>query len=231
MVKTQVTQGGSSGIQSVIVVAITLFALSGLMVGFAYGAFTHPRQPKQANNNPPPQQTQVVKQTTTTPTVTATAPVQAHAIGCPAWLLPPTYSEQPDGISSYKVTIQADDNSSSGCGTSNTALRVAGITSKIWVTKTIPNGKLLDISANQTLLTSDQISTTLTGKIGNETYSELPYLSFSSSTPQVQTTDAQGQASWNYTVNPGSTAGGYSLVILTDWNGYYNLSWYGFGIS
>src|SRR5438067_10794854 len=70
---------GPARTQSLIITAITLFALSGLIIGFAAGAVTRPQQaaqPTPQNNN---NQTSIQKAQPTA----ATPQTQPQQLGCP----------------------------------------------------------------------------------------------------------------------------------------------------
>lgn len=204
---------------SVLMIALTLFALAGLMIGFAVGVFTHQKSAQTANTN----------KGTSIPVVAQKAmpqqsPVaQALPLGFPI-LNDPTNSfadtQTADGNTQYTVGAQAIDNN-------NKPIHAAGITFKLWLVQRIPNHKTFMLADNPTpaqMLTN--IANPIAGKVQNTNYPEISGFTFNSTTAQVQTSDAQGQVTWKYTIAPSIPAGNYNLVILSDWAGkYYNWSW------
>src|SRR5450755_687825 len=92
--------------RTIAIIAILLFALAGLISGFAVGAFVRPNQPHQATNpnqpiNPPVQG----KIGTPIPTPTTTRP---QLLGEPI-IKQVEYSEDADGTTSYTFSAQAVD--------------------------------------------------------------------------------------------------------------------------
>jgi hypothetical protein len=197
----------NEGTQSrmVAIIAILLFALAGLISGFAVGAFVRPNQPHQATNpnqpiNPPVQG----KAGTPTPTPTSTLP---QLLGVPI-IKTSQYSEIADGATGYTFTAQAIDKQQQ-------PIHNAGITCKMWLThdekvnNNMPTNRLTDI---------DTLAQPFPKEVANA-------LIFNSATPQVQQC-AAGQGNWNYNLASSLKSGTYYLVVLTDWSGvHYNWSW------
>ena len=206
--------------QTIIITAISLFALSGFMVGFAFGAFT---QYKGEGTTPNANSHDVqinAQKTILTPSPTSQA--QLQSLGCPdvEANLPHMLA---DGQTSYQATVQAKDKTGNqGNACSDIALEkpivADGITCKLWLTKAQdPSQNLIKISSQLQRL--DQL--------GNPFSDEIqPGLLFDPSTPQVQFCK-QGQGSWKFTISSTVSSGRYFIVGLTDWKGiHYNWSWY-----
>ena len=112
------------------ILALLLFALSGLLTGFATGAFTRPKQTVQQNNNnnnktnpsgnstPIPAQTQV-------PKGTQTPDILVVGLGCPSVQ---DYTVQEVRGSSYKFQAQITDKSAECKNGGGQPLHVAGVT-------------------------------------------------------------------------------------------------------
>lgn len=190
----------------IIVTAIVLFALAGLLSGFAIGGFVR-SQKNSLNNLPNQTSTSSKKHTTPTPTPTASTD---HPIpmGIPV-VDNRTYVENADGSTIYMVNAHAVYKTGEPISSS-------AITCKIWLTK---DG---NVSQN---ITSDRLRsvTTLDQPFPKE---EVGSLTFSASTPQTQVCN-NGQGTWNYTVSTSVHPGLYYIVVLMDWGGvHYNWSWF-----
>lgn len=190
--------------RGIAVMAIILFALAGLLSGFAVGAFVRPGQHSQVNLPSQPGTTP-----STQKTHAPTAPVTDH----PSTIEEPTinsytYTEVANGSAPYTVT--AFTTRKSGERISNSDL-----TCKIWLTR---NGNVsASITANRLRAVS-----TLSAPFPHEIQGALM---FSSSTPQTQTC-SNGKGTWNYTLSPTVQPGLYYIVSLMDWEGvHYNWSW------
>jgi len=209
----------------VVILALLLFALSGLMTGFATGAFTRPKQTaSQGNKNSKgtspatavPQQT---KNISTTPTV------QAAPVGCPT-VEQFSDPEIADGTHPYTFSVHATDKSGGTCSNMNNRIHASGITFKMWLIHRIPDGKGITFS-NKNLQNVANLTNPILAKIQDDDATEVQGLAFDTAhTPQVQQSDAQGHVTWSYTVPPSIEAGHYDMVILVDWAGqYYNWTW------
>ncbi|HJT57971.1 MAG TPA: hypothetical protein VJ761_15820 [Ktedonobacteraceae bacterium] len=190
--------------------AVLLFALSGLISGFAVGAFIHPKTAPTtglsgSNTNAP------VTQKSQTPDSKTTT--QATKLGYPV-IDTPVYFQKADGSTLYTFTAHAVDQAKDA-GHGN-PVHAAGITCKLWLTKdgnvssNIPAARLRSV-----------------GTLQEPFPKELPKaLVFTSGTSQIQSSNANGQATWKYTLSTSLHSGTYYLVVLMDWNGtHYNWSW------
>jgi hypothetical protein len=201
----------SGGLKVTIVVfAIFLFALSGLMMGLAVGAFTRHQQ------NPTPQQSNVAQQKAQT-TPTPNANIAQRGIACP--IFNPTFSETADGATDYQLSATLEDtsiskNANSGCGSGN-LLKVSGITCKIWVTN---NSDVLKSLTKDDFQPAANMQNTFPDEI-------LGAVTFTSG-QRVQDCSPTGVTSWSYKLSPTLKSGNYFLAVAADWQGQsWNWSW------
>ena len=186
--------------------AVLLFGLSGLISGFAVGAFVRPKFPVGTTNNGAPP----VSQSTSTKTTSQTNPIP---LGWPV-IDTITNSEIANDTTSYTLSAHAVDTSiDSGHGK---PLHATGITCKLWIEHIPGNGK---VELPSTKLVRMDLQQPLTP------YEIASGLTFSSSTPQIQQTNANGQVTWSYTVATNVDPGHYYLVVLMDWQGKSS-DWY-----
>lgn len=212
---------------AVLVTALILFAIAGLLSGFATGAINraHHTPPNTTSHN-----TQGNNSTTPSKTgsTTKTPGVSIVPIGCP---IPDRYVpiESADGQTPYTIsafaTAQSNDIKRS-CG--GNQLMDAGITFKLWLTQQIsysinfPQGAQSLFNSLNTPITGTAINKS--GKSSGE-IQDVQGLQFVG-TSQVQQSDAHGRVTWKYTLPTSLHAGAYNLFILVDWQGQeYDWSW------
>ncbi len=195
--------GGNSRSTIIVVLALLLFALSGLLTGFATGAFTRPKHIQTVLvNKIKPSPTTIVVQTQT-PNPNATAAPEVTKLGIP-YITQITYLETADGTTNYTLSAYPINQ------TPGTQIHVGDITCKIWLTK--------DKNAKSTLLASqDKLRSidTVSGILPTEMAQALTF----NSTPQTQLCSANGATTWTYTVSPNVDPGKYFLMVLADWKG------------
>lgn len=207
---TNSNHNGSSQSQKIIITAITLFALSGLVIGFAVGAITRP--PQAAQPTPTIKSSPIASQKAT-PSPT---PIQKAPLGCPVVDSQP-FSATADGTTPY--TVQAHATDKSGECLKGKPMQQAGITCKLWLSRVPGNGKI-DIP-NSALTKVDSLQQPIGGN--DEVVNGL---TFDPTTPQTQKCDSKGQATWKFSIAPDVKRGSYDFVVLTDWDGAYaNWSW------
>lgn len=201
--------------------AILLFALSGLISGFAVGAFIHPKTGSTtgnsgANTNPP------VAQKTQTPTSTETT--HPTPIDWPKIIQAPVGTEIADGTTSYTLSIQVVSKTNNR--KNDPPIHAAGITCKIWLTKDSNNiNNNVTKDQDKRLKSVNTLSQPFPGEI-------VGVLNFNGSSSQTQKTNADGQATWNYSIASSVDHGQYYIVMLADWNGiHYNWSWIGITVT
>src|SRR5579859_7716679 len=102
----QIPPGGRPQPQKLLIIVLTLFAFSGLLIGFTVGAYTRaPARAPLANSN----NSSTVASQGVTPTPTAGGiDVAALGVGCPL-IKQSTDPETADGNTSYTFTVQAVD--------------------------------------------------------------------------------------------------------------------------
>ncbi|HLQ29184.1 MAG TPA: hypothetical protein VK140_08110 [Ktedonobacteraceae bacterium] len=211
------TNNLSSQSRIIAFISILLFALAGLISGFAFGAFLHPGQQAQSPNQgqiatvPAPGQL-----TTPTPTSHTQHPVP---LGIPT-IDHVSYTEVADGTTSYNLSAQVVDQSGQG-----KPIHASDIICKLWLVQQIPNGGKFSIPT-QILANVNALQGSITGTVQGQPFPEVSGLTFDSTTPQTHLCSAKGKGIWKYQVTSSVPAGVYDLVVLSDWNGvHYNWSW------
>lgn len=195
--------GGNSRSTTIIILALLLFALSGLMTGFATGAFTRPKPTSQTQTNkgkPGVPPTATHKQT---PIANATATPEVTKLS-PPFVTHYDLSEMADGTTNYTVSAYPVDQQT------GKQPHIADITCKVWLTKDEKATATL-IGKQDTLRSIDTVSGVLPTEIDNG-------LNFVS-TQQTQMCSANSPTSWTYTIPPSIDHGKYFLMVLTDWKG------------
>lgn len=210
----------SSQSRSIAIVAVILFALSGLISGFSIGAFIHP--PKSSLTNP--------NTSGTTPPIVAQSPVATKGprtvktvpLGWPV-IAYFNSMEIADGTTSYTLSANPVDQSiDAGHGKE---VYASGITCKVWLIQHIPGTAHLSLPI-PTLQNISAIQNPITGTAKNQQYAEIPGLLFAANTPQTHACNPRGVTNWNYQIATTVTPGKYNLVVLTDWDGKrFNWSW------
>lgn len=206
--------------QSIAIVAIILFALSGLISGFAIGAFIHP--PKSSLTDP--------NASGTTPPIAGQSPVTTRGphsaktfpLGWPV-IEYFNDTENADGSTTYTFSAYPVDQSvDTGHGKQ---VYASGITCKVWLIQRIPGSSHLSLPI-PTLQDISAIQSPITGTAKDQQFAEIPGLSFDASTPQTQACNPRGVTNWKYQVTTSVAPGKYNLVVLTDWDGKrFNWSW------
>ncbi|HLH62365.1 MAG TPA: hypothetical protein VKV20_11835 [Ktedonobacteraceae bacterium] len=204
--------------RAIAVLAVILFAFAGLISGFAAGAFIHPKTGTTTGNSgshtgqAAPQKTQ---------TAASTKTIHPSPIYWPQILQEPPGAEKADGTTAYILSIQVVSETKDQ--KAGPPIHAAGITCKMWLTKNSNVNNDLKMDNYKRLKAVDTLSQPLPGEIAGA-------LNFNDNSSQVQTTNAAGQVTWNYSIANSVGHGQYYLVILADWNGiHYN--WYWIGIT
>jgi len=205
--------------------AVILFALSGLISGFAVGAFVHPKHAGPTNNQGANSITPIVQQTKTATPVATVQPVQLPI---------PTIdnvdsSNVPNGTT-YTLTAHLDN----VVGKDGQPVHADNLTCKLWLISRVPTDQKVYIPPD-TLSNVTAISNPFTSQAKDQnrnilpgvTYPEIqPSLTFDGSTAQTHSCRTDGEVTWRYQVSPQATPGKYTLVLLYDWSGkHYNWSW------
>src|SRR5439155_12904150 len=130
--------------QTIVFTAFTLFALSGLLIGFAVGAFTRSRQPGQPGIDNTGSTSGAVQGKT--PQAIPTVDVLAlGGVGCPH-LRGNNFNfiEIADGKTSNTVSIQAQISGAGVCQfTTEKPLHISDITCKLWLIQRVPERQIL----------------------------------------------------------------------------------------
>ena len=199
----------SSQTRTIAFLAVFLFAFSGLISGFAVGAFIHPKAGSGSNAASGNTQPQVQKTKGSTPTGSP----HPTFLGDPVLSLN-SYVQKADSSTTYSISVQAVDQSIDKHH--GKPIHASDITCKLWLTKdgnvngNMPSDRLRSVSTLQAPFPKE-----IAGA-----------LIFSSDISQVQSSNTNGRATWNYTVSTSVNSGTYYLVVLLDWNGvHYNWSW------
>ena len=200
--------------RKIAVLAILLFAISGLVSGFAVGAFVHPGTGTGNTSNTDSLTTPGAQNNKTAVSTGTLTPVK---LGWPVFMPPYAHSQKADATTSYTINIQIVDQSISQ--EKGNPVSAPGITCKIWLTKDDNITDEIQANNNQRLKSVDTINEPFPGEI-------LGALNFDPGTPQTQQTNGNGQVTWKYTIATSVDPGDYHLVVLADWNGvHYNWSW------
>ena len=222
-VKSQTQPNGASQVQSMIITAITLFALSGLMVGFTVGAFTHPRSAPQTHKD-----TRIPVLTVSKSPVPTKAPavdIAAVRIGCP---IPGNYQpvQLSDGTTDYTFSAQIVDKSidnASACGKGK-PLAVSDLSCKIWLVKAQDDVRNLGDRISKLPDAERQATWNLQMPFPKEDTNALQM--DSGSTTATTCNPTGGQTTWHYKLSPNLDPGTYYMAVLANWHGAYsNWTW------
>lgn len=204
--------GLSAQSRRIAIMAIVLFGLSGLISGFAVGAFIHPKAANTTGTNNIGGATTPVSQTTkssTTSTSTENVKVGLPILGSGDY----TYTESANGATTYSLSALIVSE-----GT-HTPIHATDVTCKLWLTH---DGNITEmLSANNYALVRDytHLSQPFADEIPNS-------LAFAAPSTQTQTCAAGGKTKWSYTLSTSLQSGTYFLVVLADWKGkHFNWSW------
>lgn len=206
----------SSQTRTIAIIAMLLFALSGLISGFAVGAFLKPKIKIGPLSNSFRTENPIVQKNGTPKPTTSSHPIK---LGWPV-IDQVSDPERADGSTTYTFSAHAVDQSiDAGHGQ---PVHSSGITCKLW---------LMPISDSPSNIPQSNFQNSST--VPNPVTGELVgTLNFDPSTPQTQSCNADGQGTWRYTVSRSLDPGRYYLVVLTDWAGeHYNWSWIGIKIK
>ena len=204
MLSGQSPKGLSQQSRKIAVFAVLLFALSGLISGFAVGAFVRPRIGPGTTS--PGSGTTSGTQSSKTSQPTANIILDYPVIG------DFSYSEVANGSTTYIFTAQIFDKSKN-------PIRTTDVTCKLWLTKNGDVNPVLQADNDAIPRAIDQIQQPFPHEVANG-------LNFIPPSPQVQQCAPNGKTTWSYTVSPSVNPGTYYLVVLADWKGKsYTWSW------
>ncbi|HLX57122.1 MAG TPA: hypothetical protein VKR83_08880, partial [Ktedonobacteraceae bacterium] len=189
--------------------AILLFALSGLVSGFAVGAFVRPKIGGLNSNNNGAGNTPVAQQTKTT--ATAIASPENQTLGVPVINSNDyTYLEVANGTTTYSFSALIVDD------IIKKPIQANDVTCKLWMTK---DGRVTPyLEANHYAIPEDFAN--LTNPFSDEVQNALNFVSPSQ---QTQPCTSNSKTTWSYTISSSLERGVYYLVVLADWRGkHYN---------
>jgi hypothetical protein len=203
---SQSPRGISQQSRKIAVFAVLLFALSGLISGFAVGAFVRPRigsgTTSTGSGTPSGAQSTKTSQSTTAEHINLDFPVIGDF----------SYSEVANGSTSYIFTAQILDKSKN-------PIQASDVMCKLWLTKNGNVNTVLKADNAAIPRAIDQIQQPFPHEVANG-------LNFISPSQQVQRCTANGKTTWSYTISPSVGPGIYYLVVLADWKGKsYTWSW------
>ena len=206
------TRPPSSGLSSqsrrIAIFAILLFGLSGLISGFAMGAFIRPKIPgvttRNGNGITPP-----VSQGTST----TTSPGSKNLSVAEPKLTAFTYIEIADGATQYTVSTVIRDEST------NKPIQNTDVTCKLWLAKDFEHSNDLLKANNYAILTNVG---DLQQPLSSEEQNALHFIAPSQ---QTKACTPQGNTSWTYTISPSVKSGSYYLFVVDDWKGKHFNWW------
>jgi len=199
--------------RKIAVVAIILFALSGLISGFAVGAFVHPKAQTATGSGTDSSGSKSTPVAHNSPTQGTT--VVAEHINLNEPVIPRgsySYVQTADGSSNYTISALIINKN-------NTPIQATDVTCKLWLTKEGNVNSILRADDYALLRSTDMIQQ----PFPKEVDSALNYVAPSQ---QIQPCAPTGKTSWSYTISQSADPGSYSLVVLADWKGKsFNWSW------
>jgi hypothetical protein len=198
---------------NVAVIAILLFALSGLISGFAVGAFVHPKSQTGAGTGkgitgsrttPIAHATHTTVPTTTVEHINLDLPVISQGDY--------SYFQIANGSTNYTI-------SSLILNKDKTPIQASDVTCKLWLTRERDVNSILRADQYSLL----RIIDTIQQPFPKEVVGAFNYIAPSQ---QTQPCAPTGKTSWSYTISQSVKPGTYSLVVLADWKGQsFNWSW------
>ena len=207
-----VSRSPSSGLsprsRRIATVAVLLFGLSGLISGFAMGAFIRPKIPGITTNNgigitPPVSQSTTVKTKPTHENVTVGEPITNDGDF--------TQQEVANGTTTYSYSALIVTE-----GTT-TPIRATDVTCKLWLTRDLDGtGHYLNDNGYAVQKDIDHIQQPFSHEVLNA-------LNFVSPSQQTRPCKANGKTTWTYTLSTSVDPGLYYVFVLADWQGkHYN---------
>ena len=197
--------------RKIAIMAILLFALSGLISGFAVGAFLRPKiGPKTTAHTgsgaaPVSQNTKTTVTTTTSENVNLAEPVIKQGKDF-------SFFQVANGSTSYTFSTLIIDKSQN-------PIQVSDVTCKLWLTKDGDVNSILRAGHYAIPKSFDRIQQPFPDEV-------VGAINFISPSQQIQSCAPNGKTTWSYTISPSVDPGTYYLVVLADWKGKsFNWSW------
>ena len=199
--------------RKIAVIAILLFAFSGLISGFAVGAFVHPKAKTGAGTGTGATGSGTTPVVHVTHTPVSTAVVENVNLDDPVIKQGDyPYFQIANGSTSYTLSAQIINKN-------QTPIQAPNVTCRLWLTK---DG---DVNA---ILGADHYAIprsigTFQQPFPKEVVGAFNYIAPSQ---QTQPCDPTGKTTWNYTISQSVVPGTYNLVVLADWKGKsFQWSW------
>ncbi len=197
--------------RKIAVFAILLFALSGLISGFAVGAFVHSKQrgvgttSAGTGTTPVGQITKTPASTTVTENVNLDDPVIKPGEDYP-------FFQVANGSTNYAFSALIINKSKS-------PIQVSDVTCKLWLTNNGDVNSILRADHYAIPRAIDNIQQPFPGEV-------VGALNYLVPSQQIQPCTPNGKTFWHYTISPSIDPGTYYLVVLADWKGKsYNWYW------
>ncbi len=197
--------------RKIAVVAILLFALSGLVSGFAVGAFGHSKAKTGTGTAPTGSKTTPITQITHTPVSTTTT---EHVNLAEPVIKLGDYStfQIANGSTNYALSALIINKN-------QTPIQVSDVTCKLWLTKEGDVNSILRADNYAIPRTIDTIQQPFPKEVVG-TFNYIP------PSQQIQPCAPTGKTTWSYTISQSVDPGTYSLVVLADWKGKsFNWRW------
>jgi hypothetical protein len=197
--------------RKIAIIAILLFAFSGLISGFAVGAFVHSKS-KTGTGTVPETGSKITPITQATHTQVSTAVVENVNLGEPVINQGDySYIQNANGSTNYSLSALIINKS-------NNPIHASDVTCKLWLTK--------DGNVNS-ILRADNFAIPRTIGAFNQPFPKevVGALNYIAPSQQVQPCVPNGKTTWTYTISPSVDAGTYYLVTLANWKGK-SFNWY-----
>jgi len=196
--------------RKIAVFAVLLFALSGLISGFAVGAFTHSKPhgsgtTKSVNTGTTPVTQSTKGSVSTAPeNVNLDLPVINQADF--------SYFQVANGSTSYTFSTLIINKSKN-------PIQVSDVTCKLWLTKDADVNSILRADNYALPRSFDTIQQSFPKEV-------VGAFTFTAPTQQTQPCTPKGKTTWSYTISPTIDPGIYYAVVLADWKGKsFDWSW------
>jgi hypothetical protein len=204
------SSGLSPQSRRIAIIAVFLFALSGLISGFAVGAFVRPKvSGPQTNTGPGITPVISITHTPTATTKPTVVFVGEPIIGAGDY----SYSETANGTTTYTMSALIPEK-----GTRR-PIQSTDVMCKMWLTHDGDVSKFLQKDNDALLKDINNLNQPFSDEVSGA-------LTIMAPSQQTQACVAGGKTTWTYTISPSVQPGQYFLVVLADWKGkHYNWSW------
>jgi hypothetical protein len=196
--------------------AILLFAFSGLISGFAVGAFVHSK-PKTGTGTVSETGSKITRVAQSTRTTVSTAVIENVNLGEPVINQGDySYIQSANGSTNYSLSALI-------ISKNNNPIHATDVTCKLWLTK--------DGNVNSILRADDYAIPRAVGAFNQPFPKEVVgALNYVAPSQQVQPCAPNGKTTWTYTISPSINPGTYYLVTLANWKGK-SFNWYWVAIA